>query len=145
MKRLLLIILPVLALVAVDAHAQVAVVANPSVKVQPLDARTLLDMYTGAIKNWDGGTPIVLVDQKDRTDIRSAFYRYLGMSASRLKSIWMKNLLAGEGSPPESISTEEELLLRVASTPGALGYASLDKARAADGVIILLEIPEEGK
>jgi ABC-type phosphate transport system substrate-binding protein len=145
MKQLLLSILAVLAFLAADAPAQVAVVANPSVEAQPLDARTLLDMYTGAIKNWNGGTPIVLVDQKERTDIRTAFYRYLGMSASRLKSIWMKNLLAGEGSPPEAISTEEELLQRVASTPGALGYASLDKARAADGVIILLEIPEEGK
>lgn len=123
------------------AGAQVAVVANPSVAARPLDAPTLLDIYTGAIKTWTDGMPIVLVDLKNRTSAKEAFYDFLGMSPSRMKSIWMKNLLAGEGSPPESIASEDDLIARVASTPGAMGYVDASRARGADGVVILLEIP----
>jgi ABC-type phosphate transport system substrate-binding protein len=128
---------------AAPAWSQVAVVAHPSVPAQNLDSRTLLDMYTGDIKTWSGGVPIVLLDLKEKSDAKVAFYRFLGMSLSRMKSIWMKNMLAGEGNPPESIESEDLLLQHIASTPGAIGYASLPKARQAPGVITLLEIPKE--
>lgn len=142
MKALIPGIFIVLLGTAGAAAAQVAVVANPSVTAPDLDAPRLLDIYTGAIKTWSGGIPIVLLDQKQKTSAKVAFYSYLGMSASRLKSIWMKNLLSGEGTPPESIDDEDELLKRVAATPGALGYVSMDKARQSDDIVILLEIPE---
>lgn len=142
MKTLALCILTLLLSLSAQASAQVAVVAHASVPEQSMDAPTLLDIYTGAIKTWSGGAPIVLVDLKETTDIKSAFYKFLGMSSSRMKSIWMKNLLAGEGNPPEAIVGENELLKRVAATPGALGYVSLASARKTEGVVILLEIPQ---
>jgi ABC-type phosphate transport system substrate-binding protein len=123
----------------------VAVVVHPSVPQQALDAPTLLDIYTGQVKTWGDGAPIVLVDLKNKTEVKRAFYSFLGMTASRMKSIWMKNLLAGEGSPPESIDDEEALLQRVATTPGAMGYVSLARARQTEGVHILLEIPDDQK
>jgi len=144
MRTIALGIFMLLVTASTPAATEVAVIANPSVTQQSLDARTLLDVYTGAIKTWSDGAPIVLVDQREKTDTKAAFYNFLGMSASRIKSIWMKNLLAGEGSPPESIATEDELLKRIASTPGALGYVSMEKARSSEGVVILLEIkPDE--
>jgi ABC-type phosphate transport system substrate-binding protein len=142
MKVIVACILMLASTVSGAAATQVAVVAHPSVEERDLDSRRLLDIFTGAIKTWSGGVPIILVDHKEKTDAKVAFYDYLGMSASRLKSIWMKNLLAGEGTPPESIAGEDELLKRIASTPGALGYVSLSKARESNGVVILLEITE---
>jgi ABC-type phosphate transport system substrate-binding protein len=32
----------------------------------------------------------------------------------------------GEGSPPESVESEKELLARVAKTPGAIGFVRSD-------------------
>lgn len=145
MKRIAAGIILLAMTLAATAQAQVAVVANPSVKDEKVDSRTLLDIYTGDIKTWSGGEPIVLVDLKEKTAAKIAFYRFLGMSLSRMKSIWMKNMLAGEGSPPKSIESEEQLLQHVASTPGAIGYASLPMARQAAGVVTLLEIPEQNE
>jgi len=152
MKRRLSAILLALAVAATatpaaPVAAQVAVVANPSVPVESIDGPTLLDVYTGDIKLWSSGQRIIPVDLKAKGTVKDAFYQFLGMSASRLKSIWMKNMLAGEGDPPEAIESEDEVLRKVASTPGAIGYVSIPKAREAQGagtgVVTLLEIPEK--
>jgi ABC-type phosphate transport system substrate-binding protein len=128
------------------APAQVAVVANKSVPVTSIDNRTLLDLYTGDVKTWSSGERVVLTDLKPRGAVKDSFYEFLGMSASRLKSIWMKNMLSGEGDPPASFASEDEMLARVAGTPGAIGYVSIAKARearaAGAAVVTLLEIPE---
>jgi ABC-type phosphate transport system substrate-binding protein len=102
--------------------AEVAVIANPSVPVNQVDKSTLFDVFSGDIKEWDNGEPIVLVDLKPKSDVKTAFYDFLGKSASRMKSIWMKNLLTGEGQPPESLDSQTEILEKVATTPGAIGY-----------------------
>jgi ABC-type phosphate transport system substrate-binding protein len=109
-------------MVAPASSAEVAVIANRSVPVSQVDKVMLLDLYSGDVKEWDNGDPIVLVDLKPKSDVKAAFYDFLGKSASRMKSIWMKNLLTGEGQPPESVETQEAILEKVASTPGAIGY-----------------------
>ena len=49
-------------------------------------------------------------------------------------------MLSGEGDPPEAMKSEAEVVARVASTPGALGFIS--KANATEQVKTLLVIPE---
>jgi ABC-type phosphate transport system substrate-binding protein len=103
------------------SSAEVAVIAHKSVPVDMIDKAQLLDLYTGDIKEWNNGEPIVLIDLKPTTDVKSAFYDFLGKSASRMKSIWMKNMLTGEGRPPVSMATQQDLLQKVTTTPGAIG------------------------
>ncbi len=98
----------------------------------------LLDLYTGDIKEWDNGEPIILIDLKPKTDIKLMFYDFLGKSASRMKSIWMRNMLTGEGKPPEAMGSQEDLLQKVASTPGAIGY--IDNNLVTGDVITLTVI-----
>jgi ABC-type phosphate transport system substrate-binding protein len=124
--------------VALPAPAQVLVIANRSVPVRSLDSATLFDLYSGDIKVWANGQPVVLVDLSQNGETRDLFYKFLGKSPSRMKSIWMKNLLSGEGKPPESIETEDELVRTIAQTPGAIGYVSRSKATAADGDVVTL-------
>jgi ABC-type phosphate transport system substrate-binding protein len=143
MMRSTFCILVLLALAPVGARGQVAVIANQSVPATALDEERLMDLYTGEIKMWRDGVVVVLADLKPKTDVKKLFYDYLGMRPSRMKSIWLKNMLAGEGDPPQAFETEDALLEHVASTPGAIGYVSLAKARAAEGVVTLLEIPLE--
>ena len=84
----------------------------------------LLDFYTGDIRVWDDDRPVVVFDLKPRGDVRNAFYKFLGKSSSRMKSIWMKKMLSGESDPPESMQSEEDILKKVATTPGAIGFVS---------------------
>jgi ABC-type phosphate transport system substrate-binding protein len=126
-------------MVAPASSAEVAVIANPSVSVRQVDKAMLFDLYSGDVKEWDNGDPIILVDLKPKSDVKSAFYDFLGKSASRMKSIWMKNLLTGDGQPPESLDSQAAIVEMVASTPGAIGY--VDHKLVTERVITIHIIP----
>jgi ABC-type phosphate transport system substrate-binding protein len=127
--------------VAPATSAEVAVIANPSVSVGEVDKSMLYDVFSGDIKEWGNGDPIVLFDLKPKSDVKTAFYDFLGKSASRMKSIWMKNLLTGEGQPPESVETQAEILEMVASTPGAIGYVD---SKLVTGKVLTLKVIHYG-
>ena len=87
------------------------------------------------------GDRIELSDLDTRSIIKAVFYEFLGKSPSRMKTIWMKNMLSGDGDPPESFASERELLDWVASTPGAIGY--IDRRSVSGDVVTLVVIPFE--
>ncbi|MCH6560005.1 hypothetical protein IH799_06575 [candidate division KSB1 bacterium] len=60
-----------------------------------------------------------------------------------MKSIWLKKMLSGEGDPPLSMRSEDELLEKVASTPGAIGY--VNQVKVSEEVKILLAVNEVKK
>lgn len=120
--------------------AEIAVIANKSVPTDTLSQRELLDIYTGEIRSWKDGQRIVPHDMTEEGKVREDFYRYLGRKSSRVKSIWVKNLLMGEGSPPEAVKSEAEVVSKVASTPGAIGFVR--EEMADDSVKVLALIPE---
>jgi len=123
--------------------AEVAVIAHPSVPVRQINRTDLLDLYSGDVKEWRDGAPIVVLDLQPKSGIKDAFYEYLGKSSSRMKSIWMKQLLSGDGRPPEAQPSETDVLLKVASTPGAIGY--INRTLVTDAVVELVIIPFEPK
>lgn len=50
----------------------------------------------------------------------------LGLYPYQLRRAWDRQLFSGTGQAPVVVSTEAELIDRVAKTPGALGYAASD-------------------
>ncbi len=141
MKYLILTILCVGAW-ANGALGQVAVVAHKSVPVDSVSKSELLDLYTGETSIWRDGEPVVVFDLKENGKTRKTFYKFLGMASSRIKSIWLKRMLLGEADPPESLKSEEELLRKVSTTQGAIGF--LDRSKPNGKVKILMTI-QEGK
>ncbi|MCP4728079.1 MAG: hypothetical protein GY863_23775 [bacterium] len=87
---------------------------------------------------WSNGNAVVLVELGVDGDTKNKFYGFLGTSAKKMKNAWMKKMLAGEGQAPDALDSEDAVLQKVASTPGAIGYVS--KAKAGANVKILLEI-----
>ncbi len=141
MKYLILTILCVGAW-ANGALGQVAVVAHKSVPVDSVSKSELLDLYTGETSIWRDGEPVVVFDLKENGKTRKTFYKFLGMASSRIKSIWLKRMLLGEADPPESLKSEEELLRKISTTQGAIGF--LDRSKPNGTVKILMTI-QEGK
>lgn len=109
---------------AILASDTVAVIAHLSVPDQELNKTKLLDIYTGDVKNWSDGKPVVVIDLKPAGDVKETFYKYIGKSPSRMKSVWLKRMLSGEGDPPLAVESEREMLKKVAATPGAIGFVS---------------------
>jgi len=128
---------------ATNSSGQVVVIAHKSVPLDTIKKSALLDLYTCDIKKWSDGQPVIVFDLKSPSEVKTAFYNYLGKSSSRMKSVWLKKLLSGEGEPPEAMNSEEELLGKVAATAGAIGFVS--KAYVRKNVKLLLEINAEKK
>jgi len=139
MQYLLSIIL-LSGLMAAAAHSQVAVITHLHTPTDTVSKTQLLDFYTGDVRAWESGRQVVVFDLKPKNETKKLFYQYLGKSPSRMKSIWMKRMLLGEGDPPEACDTEEELLEKVANTPGAIGFVSKTKAATLDSVKTLVLI-----
>jgi len=141
MRKLILVGLLTLAGIA-EAHAQLAIIAHKAVPVDQLTQAQVRDYYTGDVKSWNDKMPVVVLDLKAQSEIKEAFYKFLGLTSSRMKSIWLKKLLMGEGDPPEALKSEEEVLKKVASTPGAIGYVNQSKV---SGEVKTLRIVEKEK
>jgi ABC-type phosphate transport system substrate-binding protein len=107
------------------SFGQVAVIANPSVPVDTITNMELLDFYSRDIRLWNNDKPITVFDLKPKGEVKEIFYAFIGKSTSRMKSIWMKKMLSGEGDPPLALDSEEAMLKKVASTPGAIGFVEL--------------------
>lgn len=129
----------ILLFVVVAANAQVAVIANKSVNIDKISKSELLDCYTGDMPKWDDDQKIYVFDIKPRTEMKDIFYKYLGKSSSRMKSIWMKRMLSGDGEPPPALETEEEMLKKVEKTKGAIGFISYSKVNSKVKVIAIIE------
>ncbi len=136
MKRIGVIFL--LLLLKTTASAQVAVIAHRAVPVDSLKKSELVNIYTSDVKEWSDGTKILPKDLKDKEETRKVFYKYVGKSPSRMKSIWLKKLLAGESDPPETIPSEDKMLTKVASSPGAIGFVALTKVNNSVKTLLVI-------
>ncbi len=135
-KKILIVLILFL---SIKLNAQVAVIANKSVPIEKASKSQLLDYYSGDIKFWGDKKPIVVFDLKPKTEIKDIFYEYIAKNTARMKSIWMKKLLMGEGDPPYAVDSEDEMLQKVQSTPGAIGFVSLSKVKGNVKIIALIK------
>ncbi|MCU0425122.1 MAG: substrate-binding domain-containing protein [Candidatus Kapabacteria bacterium] len=108
--------------------AQVVVIAHKSSPVATLDNDKLLDIFTLNTKNWSDGGKITLLEIKGDSPAKAKFYAALGTSFGEMQKLWLKKQFAGKGLPPTALASEDEIIQRVANTPGAIGYISADKA-----------------
>lgn len=60
----------------------------------------------------------------------------IGKSASQLKSYWSKLVFTGKGTPPQEVSSEDEIKKLVASNPNMIGY--IDAANVDSSVKVAL-------
>ena len=141
-RSVILIFLSLMVWVSVG-QAQVAIIAHKTVPISEIKKAEVLDFYTGDIKKWDNQMPVIVFDLKTKSEVKASFYNFLGKSPSRMKSIWLKRMLSGEGEPPQALESEDEMVKRVAATVGAIGFVS--KAKIYGEVKTLLIIEEAGK
>lgn len=100
-------------IVAIDG---IAVIVDKANIVADLTQDQLIDIYTGAINNWSelGGSdqPIVVVGREAGSGTRGAFEEILDIEENVVYS--------------NEINSTGGVMAKVASTPGGVGYVSLD-------------------
>ena len=100
-------------IVAIDG---IAVIFDKTNTVQSITKDQLIQIYTGQINNWSqvGGAnqPIVVVGREAGSGTRGAFEELLGIE--------------DQGKYSNEINSTGGVMAKVTSTPGAIGYVSLD-------------------
>ncbi len=120
------------------AHAdgeQVLVIVNNSVSQADISAKDLGNIFLGKKNSWDGGQKAVPVTLESGSAHETFLKLYVKKNGSQFSTFWKQAVFTGQGIPPKSVSSEEEVVKFVAANPGAVGYIS--PATAHDGVKIL--------
>ncbi len=140
MPSLRRLVLASLWLAATSALAQPApvVIANESVSVDRIDAGQATQIFLKQIQTWPDGVPIVPVDIKEGSPLRTEFYaKVTGRSPAQLRAYWARQSFTGMGFPPREVATAEDVNRAVQAQRGAVGY--VDRKDVEAGTKVLLE------
>lgn len=121
----------------VSINAQVVIIANKNVNTQSINKNTVQNLYT-LHSNELGSQKVKLFFLNENSETDGKFLLVMGMSFLELKKVWLKAKLTGNGNPPEIIQTPDELIAKIISTPGAVGF--VDSKFVNNNVKVLYKI-----
>jgi ABC-type phosphate transport system substrate-binding protein len=136
MKRTVFL-LALLLIAACTTPAQVAIIANNSVPANSIDMQTLARIYKLEQTKWPNGNTIHVFALKRGTASVAMFHEFIGIDPLYLKKLWLRIQLTGEGQAPMIVG-EDEIVDRVAETPGSIGFVQAD--RVTESVKVLRKI-----
>ena len=106
-----------------DVTPAVDVVVSPSLTKVKLDRDLLRAVFTMRVREWPDGSPVRVFVLPDDDPLSDVFYRErLGMYSYVLRRAWDRMVFTGTGFAPTVVRSEGEMLERVRSTPGAIGF-----------------------
>lgn len=114
----------------------VMIIANPNVSVTSPSQNAVRAMFAMKLLQWPDGQPVRVFVLADDNPLHRAFCKeVLDVYPYQLRQTWDRLVYSGTGQAPTEVGSEQEMLRKVASTPGALGYAR--KVKPGDRVRIL--------
>lgn len=117
------------------AFAGTAVIVN-SDNNSGIDIDTVKKIYLGKAKAFPDGSRAIPLTFEQGNPVRDAFnMNILGKSESQYSAFWSKLVFTGRGTPPEMISSEDEMLELVAKNPNTIGFIDESKVNANVKVI----------
>lgn len=123
MRYLLVVLLLAMSTTAGSQDVAVDVVVSPSLIKTKLDRDLLRAVFTMRVREWPDGSPVRVFVLPDDNPLSDRFYRErLGMYSYVLRRAWDRMVFTGTGFAPTVVRSEQEMLERVRSTPGAIGF-----------------------
>lgn len=113
---------------ALYASQDILVIVNPELPVQSLSPQGIRAIFTMRWNTWEDGTPIKVYVLGDDHDVHARFSKYvIGVFPHQLRKAWDRLVFSGTGQSPIQVSNEEEMIIKISSTRGAIGYITSDK------------------
>lgn len=111
------------ALCLCPASAQ-ELIAHASTDISALTRNEARLYLTMRLKHWPDGTRVRLFVLPDDHPLHQRFVNaVLGLYPYQLRRVWDRQIFTGTGQSPVIVGSVDEMLRRISSTPGALGYA----------------------
>lgn len=121
---------------ALQAETSIEAIVHPGVNTQHLSRNSLRAIFGMRQKTWPDGLPIRVYVMPDDALLHNLFAKEkLNIFPYQLRSGWDRLIFSGTGQAPFLVNSEDEMLARVASTSGAIGY--LKRVNINDSVRIL--------
>lgn len=122
-------------LLSASVFAEVAVVVHPSVS-DSASKKQISRVFLGKSKKLPGGQKVTPVALSEGNAARDEFNdKVLGKSDSQLKSYWSKLIFTGKGQPPSELDSDADVVAKVSSDPGTIGYISQESVTDAVKVL----------
>jgi hypothetical protein len=117
-------------------NVSVEVVVHPSIAIRDISKNSLRAIFGMRLRAWQDGSPIRVFVLPDEEPLHQLFAKEkLNIFPYQLRSAWDRLIFSGTGQAPFLVSSEEEMRVRVATTPGAIGY--LKRVNIDDSIQIL--------
>ena len=92
--------------------------------------------FTMRLEEWPNKQPVQVFVLPDDHPLHQQFAKtVLGLFPYQLRRVWDRQLFSGTGRAPITVDSEAEMLSKVTSTPGAIGYVSSAKVPAQVDVL----------
>lgn len=143
MGRAVALCLLAAALFVAKAHAQAAepaivAIAHPATSEEAIPRASLRAIFGMLLQKWPGNTPVKVFVLRDDAPEHGTFSKsVLQVFPHQLRMAWDRQVFSGQGQYPEQVGSTQEMLARVASTPGAMGYV---KANEVDHNVRVLKV-----
>lgn len=115
-----------------EARGDIAIIVHKSTQIDTITISRLIDIYTLNSKQWKDGSRISVTDYKGNTELKVKFYKTMKMTLADMRKIWLRKQFSGKAIPPKTLASEEAMVEKIASTPGAVGYISSNVAITED-------------
>lgn len=114
------------------------VIAHQDLQNNELSLNELRAIFSLRARKWPDGTPITVFVLRDEHDAHRQFLlKTLKMLPHQLRRQWDRYIYSGIGQGPTVVESPEEMLSRVKSTPGGIGYI---EGGVSDGPVHMLSI-----
>ncbi len=115
------------------AHPSNTVIINASVPQTELSKSTLQAIFGMRLRKWPNGAPIKVFILSDENPLHIQFCKLiLNAFPHQLKRAWNRLVYSGTGQAPIEVASTEQMLARIATTSGAIGY--IDRSLLNDQV-----------
>ncbi len=117
-------------------YAEAVVIAHSETLNAPIARKTLRAVFGMRLQKWPNGHPVKVFVFNDKVQTHKEFCReILGILPYRLRRNWDRLLFSGTGFTPIELVNEGQMLAKIATTPGAIGY--INRGNVDDSVSIV--------
>lgn len=130
-----------LAILLPVAAAGAEVIVHPGYPENAIARSLLRGVFGMRVRAWPDGTPVHVFVLPDDDPLHDEFSKsVLQMYPYQLRQNWERLLYSGTGQQPITVTSEAELLQRVAGTRGAIGYAAAPPRGPASATVKVLHV-----
>lgn len=110
-----------------DQPEKIYPVVNQENSQDNISKNGLSAIFKMRLRKWSDGTRVTVYILEDKSPLHKKFCKkILHVFPHHLRRIWNKAVFSGSGQAPIILSNIEEMISKIASTPGAVGYLKFD-------------------